>query len=259
LNVGYKASLIANIENRKMAGNNPDGPEDDGSGGQRQAAKEQDIAAAINSLKAKYETAQNQQSDHDSKVLLWTKRATKGVFFYAFLTFIITAISFWSGWNAQRAVDLSAINFIVDQRPYIWLSNVGAPQIFQNPDGKVQIVWTFFYLNYGKTPASNMTFEELIRLGDGPFKPTFGQMGPSISAPLPPNRTGDHATIASEPMSKEDAAKYFSLENGIVVAGTIKYSDAHGNNYETTFCVGKLRTGDIAYERPAENCHNEIK
>jgi hypothetical protein len=242
----------------QMTEDNPTGS--DGRGGKNPSAEQLNIAAAINSFEAKYETAQKGRPEHDRQALLWTKRTAKGVFIYTALTVGITAAAIWSSWNAQRAVDLSARNFIVDQRPYIWLTNnLGSPQVWnKRTDGKVQITWAFHYTNYGKTPANNVTVESFIRLGNGEFKHGEGYVGRQNGEPIPPNKD-DFSEIPSWPISPDEANQYAAMDSGISIAGIFTYEDAPGNRYETDFCIGRLQLGGISYQPPTEHCDNQIK
>jgi len=78
-----------------MTDNNPSGPKENSAGGDQPTAKEHNITAAINAFEAKYEAAQADNSKNDSDVLLWTKRAAKGVFVYTALTVVIACASIY--------------------------------------------------------------------------------------------------------------------------------------------------------------------
>jgi hypothetical protein len=243
-----------------MADNNPTHNNDGGSGGNDPAAKNHDIVAAINSLQSKSETT----PEHNRQILLWTKRTAIGVVVYTGLTVFIAGAAFWSAWDAQRAVSLTAKNFIIDQRPYLWLSDNGRPVVYSNPDGQhAQISWTWFYTNYGKTPSNNMEFDSFIRLGEAnDFKPAYkgenGVVGRSVGAPTTPNKS-DHATVVSEPIPKEKVTEYLDADRSVSISVVISYKGASNDAFETRFCLGKLKSGDIAYLRSSKNCENSIK
>ncbi len=248
-----------------MTDNNPTGSDGNSGGDDKPPTKYHGIAAAINSLEAAYESTHKHRHENDEHALLWAKRAAKGVFIYTALTVAIVGAGIWSSWNAQRAVDLSAHNVVVEQRPYLWLAATNeGPAIHNSPDGKVQITWSWFYTNYGKTPARHLMFDHLIRLGnDKPFLPPFDDPAhphphPNIGAPLPPGKI-DTATVVSPPIAATDAADLFLADSGVTIAGILTYEDAYGNGYETDFCIGKLKTGAVLYEPAAPQCHNEIK
>ena len=88
------------------------------------------------------------------------------------------------------------------QRPVIWLNDLGTPQFVLNkiPDNPTggQIVWTWHFTNYGRTPAVHMTFYQFITIV-GHREESYGEpVAGSIGAPLP---TGHDvfSTIISHP------------------------------------------------------------
>lgn len=161
---------------------------------------------------------------------------------------------------AEEALRLTKNNFIIDQRPYVWLTNnLGNPELWnKRTDGKVQIIWTYHYTNYGRTPANNILIETFIRLGNGPFEHMEGYKEPTHGAPLPPTKD-DHGTIVSAALTPDEANQFVDMDGGIGIAGIFTYEDASGNRYETEFCIARLKTGDIAYQHPTEHCDNRMK
>ena len=72
---------------------------------------------------------------------------------------------------ASDALRLSRDNFRQDQRPYIWLTgDLGSPRFIPplvQPESIVgQVIWTFHFTNYGKTPAYNIRYQKYIKMGD---------------------------------------------------------------------------------------------
>lgn len=243
-----------------MAQDNPNGS--DGDGGKKPTAEQLQIAAAISSLEAKYEAAQKNRTEHDRKALLWTKRTAKGVFVYTALTVGITVASLWSSWIAQRAVNLTAKNFIASERPFLWLTNdFGFPEFKQFPGKPTgQVTWEWHFTNYGKTPANAVHHHVFMRLGDGKFRPSYGPAKSDATVPMPPNGYLRHAAVS--PPDELTAANYADLiakDFGISISGVIEYIDLSGEHYESTFCITKLATGAIRIADPTENCKNEIK
>jgi hypothetical protein len=93
------------------------------------------------------------------------------------------------------------------RRPYIWLTNngLGSPQFILNANktGLGQVTWDWHYTNYGQSPAYNVTFLTFIKLGNGPFRPSYGQTKPDVGAPLPPNKD-DFSTVISAPIEPQE-------------------------------------------------------
>jgi hypothetical protein len=234
-------------------------PDSGDAGGDKPAPERHQIAAAVQSLEHQLHSDRQNPTDHERLSLRWSILTGKGVMIYTFLTVGIAAASICSAWEAREAVRLTVENFIVDQRPYVSLTNnLGSPTAVSAPDGKVVVIWTWHFTNYGKTPANHVTYSHFMRLGNGAFEISNGSKGTAVGGPVPPTKD-DFATVISEEIEPVDFTRYFAADKGISIAGTIDYFDAHGRSYETTFCVAKLSSGAIAYEHPMEHCDNEIK
>lgn len=235
--------------------------DDDGNG--QLASNNHDIVVAIKALEAKYDAAQKDRPEHDRQTLLWTKRTAKGVFIYTAPTLIIAGTAFWSAWNAQKAVDLTAQNFIVQERPYIWLTtDFGSPSYMRNPtDNPVgQVVWEWHFTNFSKTPANNVRFRTYMKVG-ADFRPSYRPAGSatSIGAPIPPAQVLRHEAVSAPGTTPTDYAKDITTNRALGISGVITYSDLMGNEYESAFCLTRLATGAIAISAQADNCHNQIK
>ena len=51
---------------------------------------------------------------------------------------------------AQQSARLVRDNFIIDRRPYVWLTNdLGAPELKRLPNGSLQVIWPWYFTNYG--------------------------------------------------------------------------------------------------------------
>ncbi|MGA2816101.1 MAG: hypothetical protein ABSE67_07350 [Xanthobacteraceae bacterium] len=55
---------------------------------------------------------------------------------------------------SEDALELIRQDFIADERPIIWLTNDAPGIALIQPSG--QIVWNYYYTNYGKTPANRV-------------------------------------------------------------------------------------------------------
>jgi len=154
-----------------------------------------------------------------------------------------------SATTLETALQTARENFRAEQRPIIWLTNnLGSPQYVNptNNPGGGQIAWQWHYTNYGKSPALQLTFHQLIKIEDK-IEEGYGYKGPSVGAPVPTNKE-DMAEIASQPdISAEQFKKLMAADEAIGVSGEITYYDTYGNKYLTTFCLRHLTLGGILY------------
>jgi hypothetical protein len=150
-------------------------------------------------------------------------------------------------------------NFRQDQRPYIWVTNDMGSPIFvpwnndpASPTG--QVIWTYRFTNYGKTPASNSTFTQEMKIGNRPFTKTYThdkQTRESIGAPLPPNKI-DFSTVVSDPgITRTEFNQVISTQSreSISIRIVFTYTDNSIGKYETGVCLVRLNTGAISYCR----------
>jgi hypothetical protein len=153
---------------------------------------------------------------------------------------------------AETANTNSQKQFQIEERPYVWLKTgfVGKSEFFANPSGGGQILWTFRYTNYGKSPAHEVFFSHRsMRVGiDGPFRESFGfPKLHQFTNPLAPSEE-NFVTILSQPgIRPEDYARYLKIDNAIQVRANIIYKDASGTQYESRICLGQLANGSIDF------------
>jgi nitrate reductase cytochrome c-type subunit len=148
-----------------------------------------------------------------------------------------------AGRNAQE-------NFRAEQRPVIWLTNeLNKPEFIPNmkkADNTGQIVWSFHYTNYGRTPAVHISFRHFMTT-EGKIEESYGALAPAVGAPIPPNKV-DFATVVSRPgISQDEFNQLLKNDSAIGISADILYFDAFGNKYETTFCLTHLSSGAILY------------
>lgn len=146
---------------------------------------------------------------------------------------------------------------MVVQRPIIWLASTEKittpqsnwlPQFIRdrlNPQYG-QIVWSWAYTNYGKTPPQNILIDHFMRLGDGPWKRSHGRPPKSFGAPIPPGKV-DFATVVSDPIPESEYVRLSNLDHSISIKIHIEYADVYGNKYETGICFENLTSGPIGY------------
>jgi hypothetical protein len=257
-----------------MAQDNPNGAKHDG-GGEGQAAKDHEIAAAINTLGKRYETAQGNRYDHDRRAFLWTRRAAIGVGIYTLLTAAITVAAIYSAIQAdhqvieaKRQVDaaeqtlkITRENFETDERPIIWLKSNQTPRLVEG-----KIIWTYEFSNYGKTPANNIRFAEALVVYDS-LIPDFPPKDKwNYAPPQPPNAAGAlHTAQSVEAYDTAQLQKFMSVGSGIVVSVQITYEGLQRHPFQTEFCFGipvggwAFSGGSIQFHTDAQNCRNKIE
>jgi len=152
--------------------------------------------------------------------------------------------------TASNALSDARKNFLAEQRPILWLTNdIGEPKVFTNPKdpSEGQILWTWHYTNYGKTPPKKITFEHYFKFDDVPPVPSYGAAKINIAAPIPPGKV-DFATVVSSLMKVTEISTHLKQgQVGIIVV--IKYTDVYDVNYETGICLQRTNAGSITYCR----------
>jgi hypothetical protein len=72
-----------------------------------------------------------------------------------------------SAQTAQAALKTAQENFRKEQRPIVWLNDLGTPTFIPNrktADGTGQIVWSWHFTNYGRSPALHLSFDHFMRI-----------------------------------------------------------------------------------------------
>jgi hypothetical protein len=160
--------------------------------------------------------------------------------------------------SARETIQLTKDHFQEDQRPYVWLTNnLGKPECENiNPDASdCQVLWTWHFTNYGKTPARDVHFNAKINIGSNVLDQPREFAAFQIGAPLPPNKDDFSTAVHPTKISKEAFLNLLNMEKSILIFGRINYADAHGHanadggQYETRFCYYRLKTGAITYCR----------
>ena len=166
---------------------------------------------------------------------------------------IYAGLTWWQGCSTKKAADAaqtaastakqalidSRVNFAADQRPILWLTNqLGEPTPFNNPKDSTngQIIWTWHFTNYGKTPPVEVRFRDYFKFGDGAPVPSYGQESQDVGAPTPTGKD-DFASVISAPMKRSDMRELIaSGKVGIIVV--IQYSDLRGGSTKLAFAFG---------------------
>jgi len=149
---------------------------------------------------------------------------------------------------AQQANRDAESRFKEDSRPYIWFTATGngSPEFIPQTN---QIVWSFHYTDYGRTPAYGIQFvQEQIKVGDKPLKTMYRkEYNAGIGTVVPPGKD-DFATMASDPgINPQEFSRLLTLDHSILIKVRIDYTDAGGAIYESGFCQDRLATGATEY------------
>jgi hypothetical protein len=242
--------------------------------GQEVAAKE--VAAKVTTIETNIE---KRMSVFERSTLRWTKAAVlvtaaTGLFIGLQWLVIRGQLSEMKAAGAQtdqliglyrtqtetsaKALEQAKENLRVDQRPYVWLANpVGDhPNVNFNYFTDVkQVVVTFHYTNYGKSPAAELQLAHKIFLGPDALS-KVRSIPLQKSRVLLPAGKDDYYSVVSPPISQADFNLLLQKDNNIVVFTRFQYSDTGGHRYESDLCMGKLALGTSW-----QYCetHNEIK
>ncbi len=157
----------------------------------------------------------------------------------------------------KDALDLARTNFVKDQRPYIWLSELEAPTV--KPGQRV--LWKFRYTNFGKSPAIAVHSKATVLVGkDGTqrtpadfFKITNNTGGTIIP---PGDKTLSTTAYSDTSITARDLADIESNPDGLVLLVYFEYSDSSKTPYRSEICRVRLKTGAIA---ECKNEHNKIE
>jgi hypothetical protein len=150
---------------------------------------------------------------------------------------------------AWQALNDTRWNFIKEQRPYIWVSDPSEPVFVPDADkpGTGQIVWRWYFTNYGKTPADKPTFRHYMKLGNGQFQLSYREERDDTTAPVPPTKQ-DYSRVISKPgITLKEFNRLMKQDGGIAIRGDLHYLDTGGQPYETIFCLNHFATGEIQY------------
>jgi hypothetical protein len=161
--------------------------------------------------------------------------------------------------NTVKALNLTRDHFQQEQRPYLWVTNnLGSPAFVPNPKTPAagQVIWTYHFTNYGKTPAYKIRFVQYMKLGDGPLVQSYGEPSQSIGAPLPPNKD-DFSTIVSEPITQQQFLEFSNGPGGITMQAHFSYTDGFGGSYVTHLCARRTNAGSITYCKEGNDIRDE--
>lgn len=157
--------------------------------------------------------------------------------------------------QARRALVQARDQFRQDQRPYVWMTaNLGSPMWITNTG---QVVWDLHYTNYGKSPALGIKAYLYIRVGKRGIQPSLGPALPWGASPLPIGKDDFFSIVSKTKITQDEFNRLLSWdhpETGFIeISGRFVYGDSYGGNYESGFCLRKLKTGAIEYHTQENN------
>jgi hypothetical protein len=201
------------------------------------------------SLVEKYDCAQQEESTYKRRMFTVEVITMAAVIAYA-------GLALWQGRLTREAITNSSKQFQADQRPILWVTNdTGTPQVYVNPKDPTtgQILWTWHFTNYGKTPVSELRFRQYMKLGDGDFVPSNGEKEEVFGAPIPAGKVDTDTVISRE--LKVSEINDLIQSGGVTVKIIIEYTDAYKSRYETKVCMNRTNAGSIAYCKDENYIH----
>ncbi len=211
----------------------------------------------------KAERARKRQED--SKKPWWWLKQTDPVarftLYLAIFTFVLICISVaqWGVLRGQQIVMQGQLDAMErDQRPFMWLSseNIPKPAFFQVPPLKGQIIWDYRLINFGKSYAHNVTFNNFIKVGNSKYRRSYGVNGPNFGGDVPPNNPLVSTVISAPIISNDDYKALLGESGSISILVELQYSDEIGKIYTGAVCMSRLNLGAIALIDPA-TCEKE--
>lgn len=243
-----------------MATDNPTHPEEHADPVDQQAAKDHAVVLAINAFEAKYDAANNCQSEHNAEVFLWTKRATRGVWVYTGLTIVIAVA-------AAVQICISRDTEHRQLRAYILKSDTSIVVDFPNT-----LDLRFITKNFGLTPAYKVIGWSCIIVGyfskeaggamrletkfPGPaFDEKSGQptiIGPQDTRTILFPTFCDGPAPGVRPITPDEVARIKAGHAAVYVYGEQRYFDAFGDRHFTKYRIVGLGDG-ATFDAPEGN------
>lgn len=149
---------------------------------------------------------------------------------------------------ARQGVVLSERNFVADQRPYVWTSDLpyellAGPRLVAPTAPVSRISWNYNLRNFGKSPAYDVRVTQYFENG-GPFKFIGATRGGMVIAP------GNDATwgtvLDPEPITQGAFAEAMGKDLAIGIRLLVTYKDAAGRSYVSEICWRHLHSGAAA-------------
>jgi hypothetical protein len=223
----------------------------------------------VKDFRQEYKAAQQDSSAHNQKELFWLKVSSGLILVYVLVTTWQACSTRKLVVTSQETLSTSESQFIKDQRPYIWISDIK----MVTPVDKQPISAKIYFANYGKSPAIRMVTTGTILFGKDAFNKadwffdgldntriSDKQKSSEIIAPpgIPPDPEKSHifTTIQSSDLvqNADELKSLLGRDYAIVMVGRAEYFDSSGVFYRSDFCLYNLTAGPSAYCHK----HNEI-
>jgi hypothetical protein len=161
----------------------------------------------------------------------------------------------------ERTLSNSRDQFRIDQRPYVWVSELGpfirAPH--STGDTSDKLAFQFKLTNYGKSPAIRCQVDARIAIGKNAWKQiVWKSLDADKGSILPPGKV----EVVNDAFSDQAVSEEFFKQvispgkmEPIEVLGHIQYIGNDGTPYSSDFCFGRNPAPGL-YNCPY---HNEIK
>jgi hypothetical protein len=224
----------------------------------------------VQDLKDKYETAQGDSKTHSNKQLLWTKIA-------AGLLLLTAGFAGLQGILTREAITNNTTQFQIDQRPYVWDSNVTDPANVKIEAG--QKMWiNISLINFGKAPAlrskgvakiffGNNALQDadewFAALGEKPLPDDPSDTGIVVPPGIPSGEIttksafgggGYFTPMSDKVLTQEDVNYILHSNEAVAIVVHIQYFDAYNTRYWSNFCLSRFDTGTY----PHCKRHNEM-
>jgi hypothetical protein len=159
----------------------------------------------------------------------------------------------------ERSIDLANEHFRQEERPYLWISSMEAPQFVAGDKAK----WNFHFANFGRSPAVGVLGRVQIVFGPGGDKKMHADLFSQIHIVnqkdggfIPTGDQTNWTTAQSDEILTVEDVKYITDNDaGMVFFAHFEYFDSGGRKYDSEFCKFRLKTGAIG------NCplHDTVK
>ena len=144
-----------------------------------------------------------------------------------------------------------------DQRPYLGITeNLKFPEFRPQPSNESYIVWTWEFGNFGKGLAKNISYDQYIKVGDGPYKRSHSEVKARFAGDIAPAKTA-YSTVRSQPgFTQEQFTALAGRESGIGLLVEMHFFNESGHQFHNAFCLEKLANLAVALRDPA-TCKKE--
>lgn len=173
--------------------------------------------------------------------------------FLVLLIYAVFTILMWSANRGSANAATKAANVAaVQARPVIWLTtDFGQPEYFTTGG---QLTWEVHFKNYGQTPANEVITRDMsMRVGtDGQWEASYKgtdpfQILPPVGHPVAPTEEIRRTGVSGPGVSQQQFTALAKTDYAISIRGTVVYSDASGQPFESSFCLTRLAAGGITF------------